>query len=91
MAGWVGLLEVSVVGVRALPLLAGRVLHALAHQVVAHVADALQRVREVRADLRERGDCRMIMIYSFCNSIKLQGDHSACSKPPIDIDLKVVF
>ena len=49
------LLEVSVVGVRALPLLAGRVLHALAHQVVAHVADALQRVREVRADLfRER-------------------------------------
>ena len=48
-AGW--LLEVSVVGVRALPLLAGRVLHALAHQVVAHVADALQRVREVRADL----------------------------------------
>ena len=49
VAGW--LLEVSVVGVRALPLLAGRVLHALAHQVVAHVADALQRVREVRADL----------------------------------------
>ena len=45
------LLEVSVVGVCALPLLAGRVLHALAHQVVAHVADALQRVREVRADL----------------------------------------
>ena len=49
VAGW--LLEVSVVGVCALPLLAGRVLHALAHQVVAHVADALQRVREVRADL----------------------------------------
>ena len=21
----------------------------------------------------------------------LQGDHSACSKPPVDIDLKVVF
>ena len=54
MAGW--LLEVSVVGVRALPLLAGRVLHALAHQVVAHVADALQRVREVRADLLGRDD-----------------------------------
>ena len=53
MYGWLGLLEVSVVRVRAHPLLAGRVLHALAHQVVAHVADALQRIREVRADLRE--------------------------------------
>ena len=45
------LLEVSVVWVGAHALLAGRVLHALAHQMVAHVADALQRVREVRADL----------------------------------------
>ena len=25
------------------------------------------------------------------NSIRLQGDHSACSKPPVDIDMKVTF
>ena len=58
------LLEVSVVGVRALPLLAGRVLHALAHQMVAHVADALQRVREVRADLEE--NIRLVQVCNRC-------------------------
>ena len=44
----------SVVRVRALSLLSGRVVHALANHVAVHVADALQGVREVRADLKGR-------------------------------------
>ena len=30
--------------------------------------------------------CEMFMLW-----LHVQGDHSACSKPPVDIDLKVVF
>jgi hypothetical protein len=47
------LLKVMVVWVSADPLLSCRVLHRLAHVRGVHVADALERVREVGADLKE--------------------------------------
>ena len=33
----------------------------------------------------------LIQLLSWTSNITLQGDHSACSKPPVDIDLKVAF
>ena len=31
------------------------------------------------------------MINTLCIALLVQGDHSACAKPPVDMDLKVAF
>ena len=35
--------------------------------------------------------CRNFFIVKSDMATHLQGDHSACSKPPVDIELKVAF